>query len=202
MTDANVNGDNPVGDAKDPVDSKRVDMVPLEAHRKLLDEKKKAQAELAEKNAKLAEFEAAKAAAEEAKLAAEKKWEELALLKQKELEDAKKESKKKDEILEAARREREEEKKREEVMKELGEFKKPQYMKFLNIEEIPDDLAERKLWIEKFRVDNSDLLVPRNVTPPPGTAPRSNGSVSVKPKTMQEHREALRKYNAEKFGKK
>jgi hypothetical protein len=184
--------------SKNPVDSQKSDVVPLASHRQLLDEKKKVQAELNDRNAKLAEYEAAAKASEEAKLAADRKWEELAKLKDDEVKKKDLEIRKRDEILHAKQRERDEEIKRTKVMEELGtKFKKPQYEKFLNIDEVPDDAEERRQWIAKFKADNGDLLVVSNVTPPPGTAPQS-GSVAPRkelPKTSAEWATYLREYN-------
>lgn len=194
--------------ANDPVDnggensgnSNQTDneVVPRSAHRKLLDEKKKSERETAELRARLDELEAERKSAEEAKLIEQNRFKELADQREKELHKRDQEIKKRDEILEAQKAERAAERKRAEVLEQLGaKFKKPQYEKFLDIDEVPDDAEERKNWISKFKSDNADLLVIANTTPPPGTAPRSGGSVlPQKPaKSIQELMPQLNEFN-------
>lgn len=202
-TQDNGTAENPAGEAKDPVDSSKSDVVPREHARKLLDEKKKAEKELAELKAKLDVLEADKQSVAEQKLAEEKKWQELAQKRDEEKQKLQQELKKRDEIADAMKRERDEEKKRISVLEELGcKFKKPQYEKFLDISEAPDDPVERKEWVAKFKAENADLLVVQNVTPPPATAPRSGSSHEVKTaKNLEELRPMLDAFNAKIYEK-
>lgn len=205
MSDSTNVGQNPVGgQTSDPVDLKANDVVPYSSHRQLLDEKKKLQAELAQQNARLAELEAERKAAEEAKLVADKKWEELAKKKEEEVKQKEIEIKKRDELLYAKQKEREEELKKQRVLEELGtKFKKPHYEKFLNLDEVPDDLEQMKQWVLKFKQENQELLVPTSANPPPNTSPRGKQpETRDPPKTMQDHISRLNEYNRQRFGKK
>lgn len=174
------------------------DVVARSAHRKLLDEKKQRDRENAELKARLDELEAERKSAEEAKLMEQNRFKELAEQREKDLQKKEQEIKKRDEILAAQKAEREAERKRAEVLEQLGaKFKKPQYEKFLDIDEVPDDAEERKNWLAQFKNDNAELLVIANTTPPPGTAPRSGGSVlPQKPaKNIQELMPQLNEFN-------
>jgi hypothetical protein len=174
------------------------EVVPRSAHRKLLDEKKKSDRETAELRARLDELEAERKSAEETKLVEQNRFKELAEQREKELLKKEQEIKKRDEILAAQQSERKAERKRAEVLEQLGaKFKKPQYEKFLEIDEVPDDAEERKNWVSQFKADNMELLVIANTTPPPGTAPRSGGSsLPVKPaKNVAELMGQLNEFN-------
>lgn len=189
-----------------PVGQSQVDneMVPRSHARKLLDEKKKAEKELAQLRARLDELEAERKAMEEAKLAEQNRFKELAEQREKEIQKKELEIKKRDELLNAIKAEYEAERKRAEVLEQLGaKFKKPQYEKFLNIDEVPDDPEERKNWITKFKNEHADLLVFANVTPPPGTAPLSGGSVlpTKRAKNLQELMPQLYEFNENLYKK-
>ena len=174
------------------------EVVPRSAHRKLLDEKKKSDRETAELRVRLDELEAERKSAEETKLVEQNRFKELAEQREKELQKKEHEIKKRDEILAAQQAERKAERKRAEVLEQLGaKFKKPQYEKFLEIDDVPDDAEERKNWVAQFKADNMELLVIANTTPPPNTAPRSGGStLPAKPaKTVAELMGQLNEFN-------
>jgi hypothetical protein len=192
---------NPVdGGNTDPAGQENTgDLVPRSHAQKILHEKKQRDREVAELKAQLDLLNSEKKAAEDAKLVEEKRWQELAQRKDEELKKKEAELKKRDEVLEAQKAERAAEKKKQETLELLGaKFKKPQYEKFLDIDQVPDDLEERKRWIAAFKQENAELLVVNNVTPPPGTAPRSNGSLPPKkPTTIDEHARAAALYAAQ-----
>jgi DNA repair exonuclease SbcCD ATPase subunit len=193
--------DNPVdGGNTDPVGQENTgDLVPRSHAQKILHEKKQRDREVAELKAQLDLLNSEKKAAEEAKLVEEKRWQELAQRKEQELKKKEDELRKRDEVLEAQKAERAAEKKKQETLELLGaKFKKPQYEKFLDIDQVPDDLEERKRWIAAFKQENAELLVVNNVTPPPGTAPRSNSSLPPKkPTSIDELARAAAVYAAQ-----
>ena len=205
MTTQDTGANNPVdngGDNSGNSNQTDNEVVPRSHARKLLDEKKKVEKEAAELRAQLDELQAERKAAEEAKLVEQNRFKELAEQREKDLQKKEQEIKKRDEILEAQKAERAAERKRAEVFEQLGaKFKKPQYEKFLDIDDVPDDAEERKNWLAQFKSDNAELLVMPNTTPPPGTAPRSgSSSLPAKPaKNMQELMPQLHEFNEKLF---
>ena len=192
---------NPVdGGNTDPVGQEKTDdFVPRSHANKILHEKKQRDREVAELKAQLDLLNSEKKAAEEAKLSEEKRYKELADLREKEIAKKDAELRKRDEVLEAQKAERAAEKKKQETLELLGaKFKKPHYEKFLDVDQVPDDLEERKRWIAAFKQENAELLVVNNVTPPPGTAPRSNSSLPPKkPTSIDEFARAAAVYAAQ-----
>jgi hypothetical protein len=192
---------NPVdGGNADPADpAKTDDFVPRAHAQKILNEKKQRDKEVAELKGQLDVLLAERKASEESKLSEEKRYKELADLREQEIKKKDLELRKRDEVLEAQKAERAAEKKKQETFELLGaKFKKPQYEKFLDVDQVPDDLEERKRWIAAFKQENAELLVVNNVTPPPGTAPRSNSSLPPKkPTSIDEFARAAAVYAAQ-----
>lgn len=139
-------------------------VVPLDAHDRLLSEKKRVQAERDALAKKLAEIEAAGKAAEEDRMRENQQWKELAERKQAELERT-------NTLRQAEMDKLEQRLKKEAFVRVVGGLAKPHYDVHIPVEEIktlPDgsiDESHLKFLAEKFVKDNPELVRTGTVLP-------------------------------------